>query len=476
LVPPVPLYVDLDGSLISSDLLIESALKLLKAHPFNLIRMVAWLRRGKAHLKTRIADEAVLDVTTLPYNADVIAVMEEARGARRRVVLATASHARYAEAVASHLGLFDGVLATDIDRNLSGGAKLLAIRDDARGLPFEYLGNGTVDLEIWREAAAAVVVTADQSLLERAQRVTSSVRHIRVASAGPRAWGRAVRLHQWAKNLLLFMPALPLVSTLDPRGWVALCLGFVAFGLCASSVYILNDLLDLESDRMHVRKRRRPIPSGEVPLVQACALCPVLLLTSFVVAAALLPWQFMVVLALYWVSTMAYSFFLKKRVLIDIMTLASLYTIRILAGAAAIRVPPSFWILIFSLFIFLSLAAAKRYVELLGMQNQQRAKAAGRGYLVTDIPFVLSLGTCSGLTSVLVFALYVNDPVAREHLHQPYALWLVCPLLLYWMSRVWLKATRGELHDDPVVFAVTDRVSQIVAVLGLLLVIVAARL
>lgn len=472
--PLLPLYVDMDGSLIRSDLLIESALKLLKGSLGNIFMLLGWLMQGKAHLKARIAARVELEAGTLPFNPDVLDLLRAARAAGRKVVLATASHARYANAVAAHLGLFDAVLASTETQNLSGAAKLAAIQQHAKG-PFAYVGNEAVDLLIWRQAAGAVVVTASQSLLAQARLAAPAVQWVPVPAAGIVGWARALRLHQWAKNLLLFMPALPLTAVLQPSTWLALCSAFVCFGLCASSVYLLNDLLDLESDRAHTRKRNRPIPAGKIPILHACALFPVLLLVAFALALATLPWQFVAVLALYWMSTMAYSFDLKRRVLVDIMTLASLYTIRILAGSAVILVAPSFWILVFSMFLFLSLAAAKRYVELLETQRHDHGKVIGRGYYVTDMPFVLALGLASGLISVLIFALYVNDPAARLHMQQPYALWLVCPLLLYWISRVWLKASRNELHDDPVVFAVTDRISQIVALLGLLLVLVAAR-
>lgn len=472
--PLLPLYVDMDGSLIRSDLLIESALKLLKGSLGNIFMLLGWLMQGKAHLKARIAARVELEAGTLPFNPDVLDLLRAARAAGRKVVLATASHVRYANAVAAHLGLFDAVLASTETQNLSGAAKLAAIQQHAKG-PFAYVGNEAVDLLIWRQAAGAVVVTASQSLLAQARQAAPVVQWVPVPAPGIVDWARALRLHQWAKNLLLFMPALPLTAVLQPSTWLALCSAFVCFGLCASSVYLLNDLLDLESDRAHARKRNRPIPAGKIPILHACALFPVLLLLAFALALATLPWQFVAVLALYWMSTMAYSFDLKRRVLVDIMTLASLYTIRILAGSAVILFAPSFWILVFSMFLFLSLASAKRYVELLETQNRERGKVTGRGYYVTDMPFVLALGLASGLISVLIFALYVNDPAARLHMQQPYALWLVCPLLLYWISRVWLKASRNELHDDPVVFAVTDRISQIVALLGLLLVLVAAR-
>lgn len=464
----VPLFVDLDGSLLRSDLLVESALKLVKADVTNVARLARWWLEGKASLKTRIAAQVDLDVGTLPYDPEVVALARNAREQGRRVVLATASHRKYAEAVAAHLGLFDAVLATDESVNLNGERKLAAIRADAGG-PFHYVGNGAVDMAIWKDAAGAVVVSSARSLAERAAAVTRVIAHVRPPAAGIGTWLRAIRLHQWAKNVLIFLPALPIAAALSASAWWALVLALVVFGFCASSVYLLNDVLDLEADRAHPRKRERPIPAGRISLV-ASALGGLLLWTvAFAVAWLWLPLPFVGVLGAYWLCTLTYSLGLKRRVLVDVMMLAWLYTLRIVAGAAVIGVMPSFWILAFSVFLFLSLAAAKRYVEMGEMQRQNRDRVAGRGYMLSDIHFVLSLGVSSGMVSILVFSLYVNDPTSKANLAHPHALWLVCPLLLYWITRIWLKATRGELHYDPLVFAFVDRISRAIGLLCALL-------
>lgn len=464
----LPLYVDLDGSLLRSDLLVESALKLLRTDWTRAPELLRWLAQGKAALKTHLALAVELDVATLPYDPDVLEHVRSARAEGRRVVLATASHRRHAEAVAEHLGLFDAVLATDANVNLSGERKLAAIRADAQG-PFHYVGNEAVDLAIWRHAEGAVVVSTGRALHERAADVTQVVAAITPPRAGARTWLKAIRLHQWAKNALIFMPALPIAGVLPAAAWGALVLAFVAFGLCASSVYLLNDMLDLEADRLHHRKRERPFAAGRIPLVHGAWAVAGLWAAAFGLSIAWLPWPFVGVLALYWACTLAYSLALKRRVLVDVMTLAWLYTLRIVAGSAVILVAPSFWILAFSVFLFLSLAAAKRYVEVSDMQRRQRDRIAGRGYLLGDIHFVLALGVSSGMVAILVFSLYVNDPAATARLAHPHALWLICPLLLYWQSRIWLKATRDELHDDPLVFALADRISRVVIALCALL-------
>ncbi|VTU24755.1 UbiA family prenyltransferase [Variovorax sp. PBL-E5] len=464
-IPPMvtapPLYVDLDGTLIASDLLIESALVLVKQRPLAIFDLLGWILQGKATLKTRIAQEVELDVAHLPYDHEVLALIARARSEGRKVVLATASHRKYADAVAAHLRVFDAVLATDSQRNRSGLAKLEAIQADADG-PFCYAGNSAADLPIWQAAESAIVVTASPALVRRAAARARVDAVVRPAGMGIAAVLRAMRLHQWVKNLLVFMPAVPLAAQLGwPAVWTLL-LAFFCFGLCASSVYLLNDLLDIDADRQHPTKSRRPIPSGAMPLAWAVMLTPILLLAAFGLAAWRLPWLFAVVLVFYWALTMAYSVRLKRITVVDVLLLAGLYTMRILAGAAVIGVIPSFWILAFSMFLFFSLASAKRYIELADAQRRQKMSMAGRGYNVADIPVVLTQGIAAGQIAVMVFALYIQDPVATQHFRMPYFLWGVAPLLLYWISRLWMKALRAKVHDDPLVFAVKDRQSQVI--------------
>lgn len=456
-----PLYVDLDGTLIRSDLLVESALRFVATRPSRAWLLLAWLARGKAALKSELAQSVPLDPQCLPYDEELLDYLREQKAAGRRLVLATASHETYARKIAAHLGLFDAVIASDGRTNRKGEDKLEAIRGDAHG-PFSYAGNERVDYPIWREARSAVVVNAGPAVRRRAAQLTEVERQFDgVWPAGLRVWLRAIRLHQWAKNLLLGLPALPIAATLGLWQWGALLVGFLSFGLCASSVYLLNDLMDLDADRAHPRKRRRPLASGALPLQAGVAMAGGMLVAAFALATALLPPAFVGTLAVYWASTLAYSLVLKRRVLLDVLMLAGLYTLRIVAGAAALQVVPSFWILSFSMFLFLSLACVKRYVELRDVAVNESARVVGRGYLVSDLPFVQSMGIASGFVAVLVFAMYIHDPATAAHFALPQALWAICLLVLFWVSRVWLKASRMELHDDPVVFAVTDRPSQI---------------
>jgi 4-hydroxybenzoate polyprenyltransferase len=470
----VPLCVDCDGTLVRTDLLYEALLVLLKRSPHKVLNLPFWLLRGKAYTKQKIASEVELDWPTIPLNDAVIALARGAREAGRKIVLATASHRRLAEGIAAHLGLFDEVLATDGDQNLSGAKKgeLLASRFGVRG--FDYVGDGRRDLHVWSMSRSAIVVSSSAELIEAARGVSNVERIIPRSRPGVAEYLRSLRLHQWLKNMLVFVPIVAAHRLGWDAGLVNAGLAFVSFGLCASAVYVVNDLMDLESDRRHIRKRFRPFASARIPLWQGAVIVPVLLAAGFAIAACL-PLQFIGVLLLYMLITTAYSLVFKRQVIVDVLILAGLYTLRVVGGGAATEIVPSFWLLAFSMFIFLSLAMVKRYSELLVTLANNKTTAAGRGYAVTDLPVLMSAGTSSGVAAVLVMALYINNPDSRSLYPTPEWLWLVPPLLLYWVARVWMKAHRGEIDDDPVVFAIRDWQSIVVVILGACLFVMAAN-
>lgn len=460
--PPQPdLYVDLDGSLIATDLLDESLLRLVRDSPLSLLSLPVWLLQGKAAFKDQVASRVELDVSTLPYRPEVLAYVQEARAQGRRVVLATASDQRLAERVARHLGVFDAVLASDGQRNLGGSRKLEAIREDAAGRDFAYLGDRRVDLQVWDGAQAAVVVSRSDSLVRQASRKTALEAHIRVPATPARRYLYAMRLHQWLKNLLVFVPLMPVLHELTLAVVLSACLAFLAFGLMASGIYVLNDLLDLESDRRHKRKRLRPFAAGEISVRTGLLMCAGLCLASLTLSLAFMPPRFLAVLVLYLMLTTGYSFFLKRRAIVDVFSLAALYTIRLAAGAAATGLPLSLWILSFSLFIFVSLALAKRYVELSGTPTEVRQMSRDRNYHPTDLNLVLAGGVAAGQMATVVLSLYLQDPQVVARYAHPAYLWAMVPLILFWIMRIWLKAVRHALHDDPVVFAARDWVSQL---------------
>lgn len=460
--PDIALCIDLDGTLLRSDALYESLMALLARNPFYLFLLPLWLLGGKAALKRQIARRVQLDPATLPYDERVLALLRASEGRTR--VLCTASDHLLADPIAAHLGVFELVLASDGDTNLGGRRKAerLCERFGERG--FDYAGNGRIDLAIWRRARNAWVVNAPASLASAAAATCHVEHHLPREGGGLKRWLKALRLHQWLKNLLIFIPLLASHRMLEADAVIAAVAGFIAFGLCASGVYVLNDLLDLPSDRQHPRKRLRPFAAGTLPLLHGLLLAPLLAVAGLVLAWWAAP-AFAGVLAAYYALTLAYSLRLKRVVMLDVILLAALYTVRIIGGSVVIGAVLSFWLLAFSMFIFLSLALLKRYIELQAMLAEGRIGAAGRGYAVDDLPLLQSLGAAAGYLAVLVLALYINSAESVDLYTRPQVLWLLCPVLLYWVSRTWVIAHRGGMDDDPVVFAATDRVSQVVAVL-----------
>jgi 4-hydroxybenzoate polyprenyltransferase len=457
----VAFAVDLDGTLLKSDLLVESALVLLSHRPWLAFRFPVWLMRGKAHLKREIASRVELDMAGMPWDERVLNLVRKNVG-QRPVVLCTASDERLASAVADHLGLFDVVMASDGQRNLSGRAKAAALCERFGEGGFDYIGNERADLAVWAHARTAIVANAPESLVRAAGRVCTIGSHLPLEGSRWQLWAKELRLHQWLKNILIFVPMLAAHRFFDPPTLLRCALGFLAFSMCASSVYLVNDLLDLAADRQHPSKRSRPFASGRLPLAHGLVVAPLLATVAFVLALRLVP-LFAGVLALYYILTLAYSLRLKKRAMVDVIALAGLYTIRIIAGSALISTAPSFWLLAFSMFLFLSLAMIKRYTELLTLLKRGKKNSTGRGYAVGDVQLVQSLGIASGYQAVLVLALYINSTASELLYRRPQVLWLLCPLLLYWISRTWLIAHRGLMREDPVIFAATDRTSQMVA-------------
>lgn len=458
IVDNVPLCVDLDGTLIRSDLLIESFFAMLKRNPLFLFLVPFWLLRGKAALKAEIANRCHLDVAVLPYHPEFLAWLREQHAAGRRLYLCTASHYSLAEAVADYLGVFDAVLASDGVVNLAGSHKRERLCAEFGEHGFDYAGNAGVDLQVWSHARNAIVVSAPAGLADEAAALASVEREFSSPRATWATYAKALRLHQWMKNILIFVPLLASHQFSEPQKVTAALGAFVAFGLCASSVYLLNDLLDLSADRRHHSKCRRPFASGMLPMLHGVLLIPALLGSSLL-CALLLPWGFLGVLLVYCTLTLGYSLVLKRIVMLDVIVLAGLYTVRMLAGSAAISTVNSFWLLAFAMFLFLSLALVKRYAELREMLKRGHGSAGGRGYIVGDLAVLQSLGAAAGYLSVLVLALYINSGDSHLLYQHPQLIWLLCPLLLYWISRVWLKTERGQMHDDPVIFALRDRVS-----------------
>jgi 4-hydroxybenzoate polyprenyltransferase/phosphoserine phosphatase len=451
-----PLVVDLDGTLTPTDTLWESLVRLVKAAPVVLLQLPLWLLAGRAALKSRIAERLRWSGQGVPLNDDLVAYLQEQKRAGRRLVLATAANERIARTVAERLEIFDDVIASTASVNLKGTRKLQAIVERV-GSDFIYAGDSRADLPIWAGAKAAVVV-GSAAFCNRVGERTPIERHFESPNGGAGAlvWMKALRAHQWLKNVLIFVPLLTSFSLTQGERLGASLLAFVSFCLAASATYLVNDLWDLDSDREHPRKRNRPLAAGKVTVAQALGAAFLLMSAAFAVAWVAGP-RFSLLLLAYVVLTSAYSWWLKRFVVADVLTLACLYTLRILAGAVAIGVVLSSWLLAFSIFLFFGLAIVKRCAELVTLEQQGKWETAGRNYKVADLKVLWPMGVGASLCSVVVFGMFISSPETVSRYATPQMIWLAAPGLMYWLTRLWIKTARGEMHDDPLVFAVRDR-------------------
>ena len=455
----LPLIIDLDGTLIKSDLLYESFYALLKRNPFMIFIIPFWLVKGKAYLKYQIAARVDIDVNLLPYNKDFLDYLYIEHRKGRELILATAASKTLAQDVARHLDIFSNVLASDKDINLSSKQKLKLLFAMYGEKGFDYAGNAKADLDIFPYALNAILVNPRKSVLKKAKE-SSRVQKV----FGDRGnsfilYLKAVRVYQWLKNILLFVPLFTAHEWHNIPMIINGIAGFMAFSLCASGGYLFNDFLDLPSDRIHPRKRNRTLASGDISLMAGSVIMLVLPLIGLAIAA-FMNWKFFGILIVYLTLTLAYTIYLKAYVLIDVLVLAGLYTIRVIAGGEAMNVTPSFWLIAFSIFIFYSLALVKRCSELFTLDKIGSERAKGRDYHVSDLGYLHVMGIASGYLSIIVVALYINSPDVLKLYYRPRVLWLLCPLLLHWISRLWLKTGRGEMTDDPIMFAMRDRVCQ----------------
>lgn len=461
--PNPVLAVDLDGTLIKSDMLYESFWSAATRDWPTALGTIRALARGRAALKRALVEASSVTVETLPYNEEVLNYIRAAKAKGARVALVTASDQRLADRIAEHLGLFDEVHGSDGKNNLKGEAKAAFLTDRYGPRGYVYMGDHEVDLSIWQQAAKAVTVNASEDLRAKANGLSVEVEHLGSSVRDLKPYAKAMRPHQWLKNILVFLPML-LGHQLTPAGFGAAFLAFVAFSMVASSVYVLNDLLDLAADRAHPRKRKRPFAAGALPIAHGTILAAGLLVLGAVLSL-FLGWKFFLVMVVYYVMTTAYSLYFKRRVVIDICMLAGLYTLRIVAGGVAVSVTMSVWLLAFSIFLFFSLAAVKRQAELVDNLKAGKLSATGRGYHVDDLPMISQMAIAAGYISVLVMALYINSPDVRGLYASPVLLWGICLVLLFWVSWMVMTAHRGQMHDDPIVFAVKDRTSRLCGVL-----------
>jgi 4-hydroxybenzoate polyprenyltransferase/phosphoserine phosphatase len=456
-----PLCVDLDGTLVKSDTLHDSLLALVRTHPLRALRLPVEVMRGKAAFKSFVTRNIDLDVAHLPYNRALLDYLQEEAANGRPIYLATGADTRLAQRVADHLGIFAGVLGSDGRTNLTGNHKLDRLRDEFDCAEFDYIGNATPDLTLLQHSTEPMVANPTPALRRKLKsRGIQPARSFEEGGSKFKSIVRALRVHQWAKNALLYVPLLLSHQLQTPR-LLAAVLAFACFSASASATYILNDLLDIEADRRHPRKQRRPFASGDLSAVHGMMMAAVLLLVGLA-GAAMLPAAFYGWLLLYLAITIAYSSYLKSVALVDVLVLSGLYTLRLVAGAAATDTPISPWLAGFSIFLFLSLAFVKRFAELESLRIRGLHPHNGRAYLVADLPQLRSFGTASAYAAVVIFAIYTSGIDVTALYAHPARLWMVVPFMLLWLSRVWLLASRGELNEDPVIFAMTDRMSLLI--------------
>jgi 4-hydroxybenzoate polyprenyltransferase len=452
-----PLCVDLDGTLTGSDLLYESVIQCLKHQPLLCLLWPLWLLRGKAYFKRQLAQRQNVNPATLPYNDELLDWLRKEHRAGRPLILCTASDEILARKVADHLGIFSEVIASDGAQNVSGARKCKVLVDRFGSQGFDYVGNSRTDVAVWRRCHSAVVVNASRGVVESSRQV-APVERIFPRTASKFAMVRMLRPYQWLKNLLIFVPIVTGHHIMEFRLVARSAVMFACFCMCASGAYLLNDLIDLEADRQHPTKRNRPFASGQCPLVLGLILAPILTLTGFVLVSFLGPLP-LLALAVYVSGTLVYSWYLKRKALLDVFALSGLYALRVGAGHASAGIGYSPWLFSFCMFTFLSLACGKRVSELRNLALTQQTWVAGRAYQTGDALQLNIFGVSCGFAASLVLTLYISSPAVMPLYKQPLLLWGLCPLFLYWINRIWLFAGRGSLHEDPLIFAARDKVT-----------------
>ena len=453
-----PLVLDLDGTLLRTDLLLEAVLQLVKRRPRSLFMLLIWACRGIAHLKHRVAEQCEISTELLPVNEPLVAYARAEAERGRRVVVATAANRRLAAKVCSRFSFIGEVIASSENTNLKGRAKSRALTERFPA-GFAYAGDASVDAEVWRDARFGIFAGRDPRVLARLEALTLLEANFAQPRPSLREWVRAARLHQWAKNGLVFLPLLLAGHVLDGAGWMKCAAAFLALGLTASATYLINDLLDLDADRQHWAKRNRALASGRIGIPQAIVVVCALLAAGLTLAFVSGGLAVLATLLLYCAATLGYSLHLKRVPVLDVALLAALFTMRLGLGAVAADVRLSSWLAVFSMFLFLSLALAKRSTEI-GRKGISTAPPHGRGYVAADAPLVVAMGVSGAFGAVLMMVLYlVHEAFGQPLYKSPELLWAAPVLIGLWLGRVWLLCGRGVLHDDPVAFAITDKTS-----------------
>jgi 4-hydroxybenzoate polyprenyltransferase len=455
----VPICVDLDGTLIFTDMFVETALSAIRKNIFILFLIPFWLLKGRAFAKKKLAESSSVDPSHLPYNDELIAFLQKERETGRKLVLVTASDKQAAVSIADHLNIFDDVIASDGNNNLKGKVKSTELLRAFGNKEFIYAGNDVSDLHVWKNAQSAITVNTPHALTRAVRAIVPVTHEFSNRKNTFRELFRALRTYQWVKNILVFVPIIVSEKPISFEAFISTSLIFISFCLSASGLYIVNDLMDLETDRRHPAKRRRPFASGVLPLGYGI-ISPIIILAALNIARTVSLDCFIMV-SLYIIISTLYSVFLKTKPLVDVFCLAGLYTLRIIGGGFASGALASIWLLNFSGFFFLALAFLKRYSEYLNKSVGTDSKHSRRGYNSTDKEMLQMMGIGSSLISAVVLSLYINSSQANSNYMHPDYLWGIVPLILFWHFRLWLAAGRNYMHHDPIIYSLKDWVSYI---------------
>jgi len=454
----IPLVVDLDGTLVRTDMFLESVLKTQKMSWKRLIELLSAMVNGRAAVKEFFAKGFEFDPSKLPFRKVVLSLIESRRLAGDPIILATAAAGRIANKISSETGLFDSSLSSTSTSNLSGIKKADALIKLYGYKGFDYVGDSSKDLPVWQASRKSYLVGGSLSTKRAFLRIDTG-EELQESRDVPRLimWLRSLRIHQWVKNSLVFVPAIAAQRIFEAEVPLQLIIGFLVFGLLASGVYLINDILDIQNDRGHATKKLRAIANGDISISRATTVALVLICFAGLLSTAL-PWSFSLAVLVYFGLTTSYSVWLKKFLVVDVVALSALYSLRLVAGGAAVSIPVSSWLLAVSFFLFLSLSFVKRSSELT-QSGQNGVLSSGRAYLIHDLPIVNALGVSSGLISAVVFALYVDSQTANNLYESSFVLWGALPVLVFWISWIWMQAGRGKVNEDPIAFALRDRVS-----------------
>ncbi len=466
------LFVDLDGTLIKSDLLFECLVPIIKNYFYAIFLAPFWLLKGKAYLKDKFSDLVSINPEILPYNNNVLEYIRKEKENGSKIILATASNIKLAKSISDYLGIFDDVIASSKEENLKGKNKLnkikLYIKNNNINKEFSYLGDSEADVKIFNETNIPIVV-GNKNVFNKIKSKNDKTTFVDGENDfSLKKFFKMIRTYQWVKNFLIFLPLILAHKFLDVNLLLKALVAFFSFSFLASSVYIINDIMDVESDRIHPSKKNRPIASGAVKISSALKVAFILMPLSFIISI-FLGKEFLFVLLTYFITTSCYSFYLKKIMLVDILILSLLYTVRIFAGGVALNIYLSPWLFMFSLFFFFSLACAKRYSELYAVRNNLQDEIKGRGYQAQDLEQIQIFGSSSGYIAILIFALYIQSDISMKLYKTPSFFWALCPIMLYWISRVWLLSHRGQMTQDPIIFALKDKVSYVVLILSIII-------